>query len=63
VLIASRKLQSLLETDLEEMRLETAHAHERAEEAVRRAAEANERAERERLARIQIEQRLASKTE
>ncbi len=66
VLVASRKLQNILETEFERLRLVTAEAVTRGEEAKRaaaeataRAAEANEKAEHERLERRKIEKKLA----
>lgn len=66
VLIATRKLQNILETEFETLRLETAEANRRAAEAVTRgkeaearAAEANEKAEHERLERLKIERQIA----
>ena len=58
VLVASRKLQNILEREFETLRLETAQVNERAAEADRHAAEANEKAEHERFERLQLEKRL-----
>ncbi len=52
VLVASRKLQAIQERELEEMRLATAQANTR-------AAEANEKAEHERLERLRLEEKFA----
>lgn len=55
ILLASHKLEMLHNQELEAMRLETAQANDR-------AAEANEKAEHERLERMKIEERIAPRT-
>jgi hypothetical protein len=52
VLIASRKLQNILETEFAKVRLETANANQRAAEAEKHAAEAQLELERFRAPRI-----------
>ncbi len=60
VLVASRKLQNILETEFEALRLETAQANQRASEAVTRGEEANARAAEANLelARIKLPRML-----
>ena len=59
ILAASRKLQNILEEELEGVRLEAARAIERAEEIKRGLVEAERNLEQERTARLKIEAQLA----
>lgn len=55
VLVASRKLQNILEEQFETLRLETAEANQRAEEARRASAEADEKTEKLRAENLALQ--------
>jgi hypothetical protein len=58
IFLAAGKLRMIQDAELEQMRFETAQANLRAADATERASEANQKTERERRERIDIEKQV-----